>query len=96
MTAPNKLPARDRFFELLRAAIHDGTLGKLTLGKHRGADTTLKNVFVRPVALKTGAHLAFVWRHATRDVTKNHAPAAHNFIKMIRIYSHTNTQWFFL
>jgi SAM-dependent methyltransferase len=67
--------ARDRFLELLRTAVKDGTLVKLTLGKHRGSDATLKNLFVRPVTLKTGRHLGFVWRHATRDVTKNHAPA---------------------
>jgi hypothetical protein len=67
--------AHDRFFEMLRAALHEGSLLKLTLGKYRGADSTLKNIFVRPIALKTGPHLAFVWRHATRDVTKNHAPA---------------------
>lgn len=67
--------ARERFFAVLHAAVHDGTLVKLTLGKPRGADETLRNVFVRPVALKSGPHFAFVWRHATRDVTKNHAPA---------------------
>ncbi len=71
MTAPTQLPARDRFLGLLRATIAEGTLVKLTLGKHRGTDPTLKNIFVRPVALKSGAHFAFVWRHATRDVTKN-------------------------
>ncbi len=67
--------ARERFLDLLRSAVRDGTLVKLTLGKHRGADATLKNVFVRPVALKSGPHLACVWRHATRDITKNHPPA---------------------
>jgi hypothetical protein len=66
--------ARDRFLELLRPAVRDGTLVKLTLGKHRGADTTLKNVFVRPVTLKAGPQLAFVWRHETRDITKNLPP----------------------
>ncbi len=76
MTKPTPPPARDRFLALLRAAVESGTLVKLTLGKHRGADATLKNLHVRPVALKTGAHLAIVWRHATRDLTKNHAPAA--------------------
>src|SRR5687768_11385193 len=68
--------AHDRFVELLRAAVHEGTLVKLTLGKYRGAEPTLKNVFVRPVTLQAGPHLAFVWRHATRDVTKNHPPGA--------------------
>lgn len=68
-------PARDRFLELLRLATDTGTLAKLTLGKHRGADATLQNLLVRPVTLKNVLHLTFVWRHATRDITKNHRPA---------------------
>lgn len=68
-------PARARLFALLRAAVADGTLTKLTLGKYRGTDETLQNLFVRPVALKSGPHLAFLWRHATRDITKNLGPA---------------------
>ncbi len=71
--------ALDRFLPLLRAALTDGPLTKLTLGKPAPAltraDPTLHNLFVRPVALKTGPQLTFVWRHATRDVTKNHPPA---------------------
>jgi len=71
-TAPS---AQDRFLTLLRTAVSDGTIEKLTLGKHRGADATLRNLFVRPVALKAGPQLCFVWRHATRDITKNLPPA---------------------
>ena len=67
--------SRDRFLALLHTAVHDSTLGKLTLGKHRGADGTLKNLFVRPVTLKAGPQLSFTWRHATRDIVKNHPPA---------------------
>ena len=66
---------RDKFLTLLQSAVRDGTLVKLTLGKHRGADTTLNNLFVRPVTLKAGPHLSLLWRHATRDITKNHPPA---------------------
>lgn len=66
--------ARDRFLDALRTAVAARTLVKLTLGKYRGADPTLRNVFVRPVTLKSGHHLAFVWRHATRDLTKNLVP----------------------
>jgi SAM-dependent methyltransferase len=66
VTAP-----RDRFLALLRDALAAGNLVKLTLGKYRGADASLRNVFARPVALKAGPHLALVWRYATRDVTKN-------------------------
>lgn len=65
---------RQRFMELVRTAVTDGTLVKLTLGKYRGADPTLHNIFIRPVTLKTGPHLSFVWRYATRDITKNHPP----------------------
>ncbi len=63
--------ARDRLFEHIREALQSGALLKLTLGKYRGPDSTLRNVFVRPVSLKDGPHAAFVWRHATRDITKN-------------------------
>ena len=66
--------AHDRFVALLRASVHDGTLAKLTLGKYRGSDDTLRNLFVRPVTLKSGSHLTLVWRHATRDITKNFRP----------------------
>lgn len=65
---------RARFLTRLRDAVRDGALVKLTLGKPRGADPTLRNLFVRPVTLKAGPHLTFVWRHATRDLTKNHPP----------------------
>ncbi len=65
----------EKFHTLLRTSVHDGTLVKLTLGKHRGTDATLQNLFVRPVTLKAGPHLSFTWRHATRDIVKNHPPA---------------------
>ena len=60
--------------EELKAAVGAGTLEKLTLGRHRGADRTLRNLFVRPVKLKAGPMLAFVWRHGARDIAKNHPP----------------------
>jgi methylase of polypeptide subunit release factors len=69
--------ARPRFLALLRSAVADGTLVKLTLGKpsRTHADPTLHNLFVRPVTLKAGPHLSLLWRHATRDITKNLPPA---------------------
>ncbi|MCX6938438.1 MAG: SAM-dependent methyltransferase [Verrucomicrobia bacterium] len=74
-------PALARFHALLADAIAHGTLAKLTLGKPRpSADPTLRNVFARLVTLKAGPHLTLVYRHATRDITKNipaaEAPAA--------------------
>jgi hypothetical protein len=67
-----KPSGRDQFMALLRDAVEGGSLEKLTLGKAAGRDPTLVNLFVRPVTLKSGPRLAFVWRHATRDITKNH------------------------
>jgi len=67
-------PPRERFLAALRTAVAGGALSKLTLGKYRGADTTLRNVYVRPVELKAGPHLCFVWRHTDRDITKNLPP----------------------
>jgi SAM-dependent methyltransferase len=67
-----KPSGRDQFMVLLRDSVLGGSLEKLTLGKPAGRDPTLLNLFVRPVALKSGPRLAFVWRHATRDITKNH------------------------
>ena len=68
---------RDRFLQALHQAVTADSLVKLTLGHPApGADPTLRNIFVRPVSLKTGPHLTFVARHDTRDITKNHEPAA--------------------
>ena len=67
---------KEEFLRLLGESVAAGRLVKLTLGRYRGTDATLRNLHVRPVALRTGPHLSFVWRHATRDITKNHPPAA--------------------
>lgn len=64
--------AKDRFTTLLRQSVEDGSLLKVTLGKYQGSEPGLKNVFVRPVALKAGPHLSLVYRYATRDITKNY------------------------
>ncbi len=66
---------RDQFVGLLREAVIGGSLVKLTLGKPAGKDPTLANLFVRPVVLKSGPRFAFVWRHAAKDITKNHGAA---------------------
>jgi SAM-dependent methyltransferase len=74
MPAPDALA---RFQTLLRDALAQGTFVKLTLGKPRPAapDSTLRNVFARPVVLKAGPQISLLYRHATRDITKNLPPA---------------------
>lgn len=66
-------PAPERFLQLVSDAFQNGTLVKLTLGKPSPSrqQSDLENVFVRPVSLKAGPHFSFVFRHTTRDITKN-------------------------
>ena len=61
----------DHFLSHLREAMAKGLLSRVTLSAYRGADSSLRRVQVRPVELKAGRRLSFVWSHATRDVTKN-------------------------
>lgn len=76
MVAAKTIPAAlDQFVALLRDAIRERTFIKLTLSSPCGPDKTLVNVFVRPVKLQAGERLSFIYRHKTRDITKNH-PAA--------------------
>ncbi|GAB5562408.1 MAG: SAM-dependent methyltransferase [Synoicihabitans sp.] len=67
--------SREQFDADLAAAVEKLELEKLTLGKYRGTDDTLKKLLVRPLQLKSGPHLSFVWRHKTQDITKNHPVA---------------------
>lgn len=60
-----------QFLEHARQALADGAWVKLTLGAPRGHDPTLRNIFIRPVTLRAGPCLSFVYRHGTRDVTRN-------------------------
>src|SRR5918912_1465392 len=64
---------RERFFAALGESLDGGTFVKLTLAKYRGAEAGLKNVYVRPVELKGGRRLSFLYRYQTRDEVKNHA-----------------------
>lgn len=59
------------WFERLRAALDNGSLVKATLGAPRGADPTLRQLTARPVQLRAGPRLACVYRHTTRDLTRN-------------------------
>jgi len=64
-------PAVEKLFAHLREAFAQGTLVKLTLGTARGGDATLRNIIARPVTLRAGPRLAVLFRHTTRDVTRN-------------------------
>ena len=65
------LTAKDKWLVRLTDALADTSFVKLTLSGPRGRDLSLQNVFVRPVTLREGPRLQFVYRHGTRDVAKN-------------------------
>ena len=65
---------RDRFLEKLRACLEGGTFVKLTLSQSADASAQLRNLYARVVELREGRRVSCVWRHATRDVTKNFPP----------------------
>ncbi|MDO8972292.1 MAG: SAM-dependent methyltransferase, partial [Saprospiraceae bacterium] len=62
------------FMATFQTAFSAGKLLKCTLGKPTpNAPEDLKNVYIRPVELKKGLHLAFTFRYKTRDEVKNYA-----------------------
>ncbi len=63
---------REVFLAELTTSVRDGSFLRLTLGKARGTDKTLRNLMVRPVSLRGEPHLSFLWRHERQDITKNH------------------------
>src|SRR5262245_59157792 len=63
--------AIQKLLDLLNDSLARKTLVKLTLGAYRGTEKGLENIFVRPVNIKAGDRLQFVYRHTARDVTKN-------------------------
>jgi SAM-dependent methyltransferase len=63
---------REKFFAALDESLEGGTFIKLTLAKYRGVEVELRNVYVRPVELKGGRRLSFLYRYQTRDEVKNH------------------------
>lgn len=65
------LSARGRFLDRVRQTVEGQRLVKMTLSRYTGRDTELQNVYVRPVEIKDGPRLQFVYRSATQDVTKN-------------------------
>jgi hypothetical protein len=69
--APPGLVRTEAFIERCALSVADGRFEKLLLAKHHGAEPDLQRVMVRAVPLKGEASLSFVYRYATRDVTKN-------------------------
>ena len=67
---PAAQTAPQQFISRLRASLTEGHFVKLQLGRPQG-DATLDKLLVRRVVLRGVEHLSLVWRHRTKDITKN-------------------------
>ena len=64
-------PAPQQFMDRLRRCLADGSFVQLSLARPHGTDPTLQKLLARRVVLRGEDHLSLVWRHQTRDITKN-------------------------
>lgn len=68
------LDAKKDWLEFAQEAWQAGELIRITLAGPRTPDKSLRQVTIRPIRLKDVPHFSFVYRHETRDVTKNLLP----------------------
>jgi hypothetical protein len=63
-----------KFIARLQQSLADGSFVKLGLGRPHGGDPTLMKLLARRVVIKGQDQLSLVWRHRTKDITKNLPP----------------------
>ncbi|MEA3317700.1 MAG: SAM-dependent methyltransferase [Bacteroidota bacterium] len=61
-----------QFIDYLNNSIENKTFSKLTISKKRDKRSDLKTVFAKAVEIKKGFRISFVYRHDTKDITKNY------------------------
>ncbi len=55
----------------LKESIRQDTFVRLTLSKNQNSDSTLKKVLIKLALIKNQKQLSLVYRHKTKDITKN-------------------------
>jgi hypothetical protein len=60
------------FLPALEASLADNSFVKLSLGNYRGAEPSLKNIYIRKISVKGTEKLSFTYNYKTRDIVKNH------------------------
>ena len=64
----------ERFLQRLQHSLADASFVRLTLGRPSssdGQDATLEKLLARRLLLRGVEHLSLVWRHRSKDITKN-------------------------
>ena len=60
-----------KFIARLHSSLADDSFVRLQLARPQGGDPTLDKLLARRVRLRGADHLSLVWRHHSRDITKN-------------------------
>ncbi|VVM61400.1 hypothetical protein PS623_01273 [Pseudomonas fluorescens] len=60
-----------QFLRLLADSLEAGSLAKLVLAKHVGAEQSLQRIIAKPLLIKGQPSLSLVYRYETRDITRN-------------------------
>jgi hypothetical protein len=75
MTLEKDNRVKPEFIEVLKKSLEENTFVKFTLGKFRGNEDGLENIYVTPVKIKDEVKLAFRYKYKTRDIYKNYDSA---------------------
>lgn len=59
------------FLEVAEKSIHENTFVRLTLSRNREKSNDLKKVIFKLATIRKSLHLSAVFRHQTKDITKN-------------------------
>jgi SAM-dependent methyltransferase len=62
-----------QFTQTISESLQQETFIKISLGNYQGADSALKNIYVRSVIIKREQKLAFTFRNKTNDIVKNYS-----------------------
>ncbi len=63
----------ESFLTNFQSSVENDTFIKLTLSKPTGEEPELKNVYVRPIEIRSQPMLSFTLRYATKDIVKNYS-----------------------
>ncbi len=62
-----------QFTQTISESLQQETFIKISLGNYQGADSALRNIYVRSVVIKREQKLAFTFRNKTNDIVKNYS-----------------------
>ncbi len=63
---------KKEFLQIIKKCIDENTFVRLLLINKKNKADDLKKIIIRPVQLKAGFRLSFVYRYSTNDLTKNY------------------------